>query len=74
MKPSHNLHSVQNKIKKMDLLCRLCKEEEETFDHFVNDCPIGNMGSSYFLSPRPVLAALIQQTNKLDSERRNIVI
>ena len=20
-------------------MCRLCEEEEETFDHFVNDCP-----------------------------------
>ena len=35
----NNLHYVQNKIKKTEHLCRLCKEEEETFDHFVNDCP-----------------------------------
>ena len=35
----NNLHYVQNKIKKTEKLCRLCEEEEETFDHFVNDCP-----------------------------------
>ena len=35
----NNLHYLQNKIKKMEHLCRLCEEGEETFDHFVNDCP-----------------------------------
>ena len=35
----NNLHYVQNKIKKTEYLCRLCEEEEETFDHFVNECP-----------------------------------
>ena len=35
----NNLHCVQNKIKKTDHLCRLCEEDEETFDHFDNDCP-----------------------------------
>ena len=38
----NNLHYVQNKIKKMDHLDhlrRLREEEEETFDHIVNDCP-----------------------------------
>ena len=35
----NNLHYVQNKIKKTEHLCRLCEEEEETFDHFVNECP-----------------------------------
>ena len=35
----NNLHYVQNKIKRTQDLCRLCEEEEETFDHFVNDCP-----------------------------------
>ena len=35
----NNLHYVQNKIKKTEHFCRLCEEEEETFDHFVNGCP-----------------------------------
>ena len=35
----NNLHYVKNKIKKMEHLCRLRKEEEETLDHFINDCP-----------------------------------
>ena len=35
----NNLHYVQNKIKKTEHLCRLCEDEEETFDHFVKECP-----------------------------------
>ena len=35
----NNLHYVQNKLKGTYNLCRLCEEEDETFDHFVNDCP-----------------------------------
>ena len=35
----NNLHYVQMKIKKTVHLYRLCQEKEETFDHFVNDCP-----------------------------------
>ena len=35
----NNLHYIQNKINGQANLCRLCEEEEETFDHFVNDCP-----------------------------------
>ena len=35
----NNLNYVQNKVRKTELLCRLCEEEEETFDHFVFHCP-----------------------------------
>ena len=35
----NNLHYVNYKIKGTDNLYRLCEEEDETFDHFVNDCP-----------------------------------
>ena len=35
----NNLHYVQNKINHTSNLCRLCEEEEKTFDHFVNECP-----------------------------------
>ena len=35
----NNLHYVQNKIAKAEHLCRLCEEEEGTFDHLVNHCP-----------------------------------
>ena len=35
----NNLHYIKNKIKGKENLCRLCEEEEEIFDHFVDDCP-----------------------------------
>ena len=35
----NNLHYIQNKVTKAENLCRLCEEEEETFDHFVFNCP-----------------------------------
>ena len=38
------LHNVQNEIKNTDNFCRLCEEEEETFDHFVTDCPCLRQG------------------------------
>ena len=35
----NNLNYIRNKITGEENLCRLCEEEEETFGHFVNDCP-----------------------------------
>ena len=35
----NNLNYIQNKISGRGDLCRLCEEEEETFDHFVDECP-----------------------------------
>ena len=35
----NNLHYIQNKFNRLDLLCRFCEEEEETFDHFLFECP-----------------------------------
>lgn len=35
----NNLNYIKNKILGQNHLCRLCEEEEETFDHFVSDCP-----------------------------------
>ena len=31
----NNLHNIQNKVNQLDLLCRFCEEEEETFDHLL---------------------------------------
>ena len=35
----NNLHYIQNKVNKTDLLCRFCEEEEETFNHLITTCP-----------------------------------
>lgn len=45
----NNLHYIQKKITGNTNLCRLCEEEEETFDHFVNECPcITQTRKNYF--------------------------
>jgi len=35
----NNLNYMNNKIYGSEDLCRFCEEEEETFDHIINDCP-----------------------------------
>ena len=35
----NNLHYIQNKVNRTELLCRFCEEEEETFDHLISTCP-----------------------------------
>lgn len=45
----NNLNYIQNKVRGTDDLCRLCEENEETFDHLVNDCPcITTLRLNYF--------------------------
>ena len=39
VKGQNNLHYIKNKIYDNNKLCRLCEEEEGTFDHFVHECP-----------------------------------
>ena len=36
-----NLNYVQNKIHPLDIspMCRFCEEEDETFEHLLNECP-----------------------------------
>ena len=37
----NNLNYFQSKLDTdRDPLCRLCEEEDETFDHWVQDCPV----------------------------------
>ena len=37
----NNLNYVQSKIYPLDVseLCRFCEEENETFEHLINECP-----------------------------------
>ena len=34
----NNLNYLHNKIHNTELMCRFCEEEEETFDHLINNC------------------------------------
>ena len=36
----NNLNYFQNLIDGINPLCRLCEEEDETFDHWVTECPV----------------------------------
>ena len=37
----NNLNYFQSKLdKELSPLCRLCEEEDETFDHWLSDCPV----------------------------------
>ena len=35
----NDLHYIQNKVNKTEYQCRFCEDEEETFDHLIQDCP-----------------------------------
>ena len=51
----NNLNYIQNKIYPMlSPLCRFCEEEEETFFHFLTDCPVFNEKRSEILLSRDV--------------------
>ena len=36
----NNLNYVQSKIKEISPECRFCEEEDETFPHILNECPV----------------------------------
>ena len=35
----NDLNYLQNKVHKLEFLCRFCEADEETFDHLFFDCP-----------------------------------
>ena len=35
----NNLNYMNNKVYGSDDLCRFCEEENETYDHLINECP-----------------------------------
>ena len=36
----NNLNYVQSKMKEISPECRFCEEEDETFPHILNECPV----------------------------------
>ena len=36
----NNLNYIQSKIKEISPECRFCEEEDETFPHILNECPV----------------------------------
>ena len=55
-----NLNCVQSKIYQLDVspLCRFCEEEDETFAHFLNECPCFISYRRDILLNKPVINTL----------------
>ena len=52
----NNLNYVQSKIYPGEIseLCRFCEEEEETFEHLINECPCFITYRRDILKNRPI--------------------
>ena len=50
-----NLNYINNKIYNTDLLCRFCEEEDETSDHFINECPCFYLDRCEILKNEPII-------------------
>ena len=53
----NNLNYVQSKIypDSISELCRFCEEEEETFEHLINECPCFNTYRRDILMNKPII-------------------
>ena len=46
---------MNNKVYGSDDLCRFCKEEDETFDHLINECPCFYLDQVDLLQNQPIV-------------------
>ena len=54
----NNLNYMNNKVYGSEDLCRFCEEEEETFDHIINDCPCFYLDRCDLLQNQPIINTL----------------
>ena len=54
----NNLNYMNKKVFGSDDLCRFCEEEEETFDHLLNECPCFYLGRVDLLQNQPIIGTL----------------
>ena len=46
---------MNNKVYGTEDLCRFCEEEEETFDHLINECPCFYLDRCDLLKNQPIV-------------------
>ena len=51
----YSLNYMNNKVYGSDDLCRFCREEDETFDHLINDCPCFYLDRVDLLQNQPIV-------------------
>ena len=56
----NNLNYVQNKVSTgaVSELCRFCEEEDDTFEHLLNECPCFNTYKRDMMRNRPIIKSL----------------
>ena len=54
----NNLNYMNNKVFGSEDLCRFCEEEEETFDHIINNCPCFCLNRYDLLQNQPIVNTL----------------
>ena len=63
----NNLNYVQSKVHngQTSELCRFCEEEDETFEHLLNECPCFNSYRRDILGNRPIINTLDRKAKTL---------
>ena len=63
----NNLNYVQHKVSKgaVSELCRFCEEEDETFEHLLNECPCFITYKRDILENEPIIKSLDRKTKTL---------
>ena len=51
----NNLNYMNNKVYGSDDQCRFCEEEDETFDHLINECPCFYLDQVDLLQNQPIV-------------------
>ena len=63
----NNLNYIQSKVNngQTSELCRFCEEEDETFEHLLNECPCFITYQCEILGNRPIINTLEWKANTL---------
>ena len=62
----NNLNYMNNKVYGSEDLCRFCEEEEETFDHIINECPCFYLDRCDLLQNQPIICLLYTSPSPRD--------
>ena len=59
----NNLNYMNNKVYGSEDLCRFCKEEEETFNHIINEYPCFHLDRCDLLQNQPIINTCLLYTS-----------